>query len=625
MLDQSVFSSRDTAYKTPFGAVPLGTAVSLTLRPHGWEGFTRCDLIALHEFSGLRREIPFTPGGAEGDRRLFRLTFTAPAQPELVWYCFRFRRQDGSLQYLGKNGYCREQDAVSWQLTVYDNSRPAPAWFGEGVTYQIFPDRFRRSRVPDPAGMVGSRVVHQDWDELMEYLPDEKGEILNRDFYGGDLRGIMEKLPYLQQLGVSTLYLCPIFEAASNHRYNTGDYSRLDPMLGDEEDFRRLCREAHSLGIRIMLDGVFNHTGDDSLYFNARGSYPTLGAAQSQDSPYYSWYNFHSWPDQYDCWWGIRTLPAVNEGAPGYVDYIIDGKDAIVRRWLRLGADAWRLDVADELPDWFIQRIRSAMEEEKPDSFLLGEVWEDGSNKIAYSQRRRYLLGSETHGLMNYPFRVSAMAYLQGGRARDFVEAMETLRENYPRDAYYSAMNMLGTHDNPRILTLLGAAPPEPLETRDQRAHYRMSPEERQRGRRRLMTGAILLYAFPGSPTVFYGDEAGMEGFEDPFNRGTFPWGREDTVLQAHFRRLGALRQQRPSLRRGDIRYLFVHGQGLAFARTEGEETTVAAMNTGEEPLDMELPWSAPVATDAVSGQQFLAQNGRLRLTLLPLDGLLLI
>ena len=201
--------------------------------------------------------------------------------------------------------------------------------------------------------------------------------------------------------GVSTLYLCPIFESDSNHRYNTGDYDKIDPMLGTEEDFTRLCTKAHALGIHVMLDGVFNHTGNNSRYFNALGSYPSLGAAQSKESPYYPWYNFQEWPHRYDCWWGIHTLPAVNESHPEYIDFIIEGKDAVIRRWLRAGADAWRLDVADELPDEFIARIRRVMMEEKAESFLLGEVWEDGSNKIAYSKRRKYLLGRETHGLMN--------------------------------------------------------------------------------------------------------------------------------------------------------------------------------------------------------------------------------
>ena len=620
-----VFDSRDSRYKSPFGAVVCGSTVTLSLRPLSAEGYRDCTLVITGEFADTREEITLSPVGTEDDRTLFSGSFTAAAQPELMWYCFRFTRSDGSVVWLGKNGCCGEGKAEAWQLTVYDNTHPTPDWFGRGVTYQIFPDRFCRTSVPDPAGMLGSRIVHQNWDEIMEYLPDGNGIIHNRDFFGGSLSGIEEKLPYLKEMGVSTLYLCPIFESDSNHRYNTGDYERIDPMLGDEADFRRLCEKAHEMGIRVMLDGVFNHTANNSKYFNALGQYPTLGAAQSTESPYSSWYNFQHFPTRYDAWWGIHTMPAVNETDPGYIDYIIEGENSIIRRWLRAGADAWRLDVADELPDEFIRRIRTAMMDEKADSFLLGEVWEDGSNKIAYSQRRRYLLGHETHGLMNYPFRVSAMDYLRGGDAENFVSAMETIRENYPPSAFYSAMNMLGTHDNPRILTMLGTFPKEAPPTRTARAEYRMTEAERHRGFRLLGTGAILLYAFPGSPTVYYGDEVGMEGFEDPFNRGTFPWGREDKRLQAHFMRLGKLRNQRRSLQEGSLRWIHAKGHLLAFARELGDEITIAVTNAGDETVTLSFPWSDDLATDALTGQQFLTQDGKVHLSLPPLDGVLLI
>ena len=442
----------------------------------------------------------------------------------------------------------------------------------------------------------------------MDYLPDERGEIRNRDFFGGNLAGISEKLTYLKSIGVNTLYLCPIFEADSNHRYNTGDYEKIDPMLGTEEDFRLLCEKAHSLGIRIMLDGVFNHTGSNSRYFNADGTYPELGAAQSMESLYYPWYAFFHWPERYDAWWGIKTLPAVNETCPSYLDYIIRGDNSIIRRWLRAGADAWRLDVADELPDAFIAEIRSVMTEEKPDSFLLGEVWEDGSNKIAYDRRRRYLLGRETHGLMNYPFRTAALAYLQGGGAEDFREAMEAIRENYPRPAFYSAMNLLGTHDTPRILTMLGAAGSP--EDRTARAEYRMSAEERERGLRLLRAGAVLLFAFPGSPTIYYGDEAGMEGFEDPFNRRTFPWGKEDGDLISWFSTLGKLRKTLAPLRRGELTWHTCSGRVVSFSRTMDGETVTAVVNAG----DREVLWTAPagegIALPPMSGALF-GKNGR--------------
>jgi len=624
-MDFPVFNSRDLRYKQPYGAVPCGTSVTLSLRPSAEERFTACTLVITGEFAGTRAEIPLALSTTEEGTPLFSGSFTASGKPELMWYCFFFTREDGSIVWLGKNGYCKDGEAVAWQQTVYDTTHATPKWFGKGVTYQIFPDRFRRTSIPDPAGMTGDRWVHQDWNELMEYLPDENGIIHNRDFFGGNLKGIGEKLGYLKTMGVTTLYLCPIFEADSNHRYNTGDYEKIDPMLGDEEDFRRLCEKAHELGMRVMLDGVFNHTGNNSRYFNALGQYPTLGAAQSTESPYFDWYHFHTWPSTYDSWWGIHTLPAVNESHPAYIDYIIENKDSVIRRWLRAGADAWRLDVADELPDEFIARIRTAMMEEKKDSFLLGEVWEDGSNKIAYSRRRQYLLGHETHSLMNYPFRVSAMDYLRGGDARHFVDAMESIRENYPPEAFYSCMNMLGTHDNPRILTMLGTFPKPTPETRTERAEYRMTPEEYHRGARLLQTGAILLYAFPGSPTIYYGDEAGMEGYEDPFNRGTFPWGREDRMLQRRFSLLGSLRNNRVSLQKGSLRWVLAEDHVLAFARDYEGETTVAVTNAGDEPMFLSFDWEGDLATDALTGQQFLTQDGKVSLCLPPLEGVLLV
>lgn len=280
--------------------------------------------------------------------------------------------------------------------------------------------------------------------------------------------------------------------------------------------------------------------------------------------------------------------------------------------------------MADELPDVFIEKIRAVMADEKPDSFLLGEVWEDGSNKIAYDQRRRYLLGRETHGLMNYPFRVSALKYLQGGDAAEFQEVMEQIREHYPPAAFYGAMNMLGTHDTPRALTMLGG-PVEQPGSRRKRLAYRLTKEEYQRGRKLLMTGAVLLYAFPGSPTVFYGDEAGMQGYEDPMNRGTYPWGHADEVLLKRYQLLGQLRQRRPSLRVGSFRWIHASGHILAFAREWRNEITIAVMNVGYEPDSLLLDWPGRQASDALEGYRFIAVDGKLNIYLPPQTAMLLV
>ncbi|MDY5612522.1 glycoside hydrolase family 13 protein [Dysosmobacter sp.] len=623
MSEPFVFDSRYSLFKTPFGAVTCGQAVTFRCRPLAAEGFTHCALVLRAEFSGASLETELVLAGpAEEDGRIsFTGEVSAPEAPDLVWYHFRFWREDSSGCILDKTGYRSDGQVDPWQLTVYEKTY-TPTWFGAGVTYQIFPDRFHRLSIPDPAGMVGNRWVHEDWSDAPVWKPDPDGEVRNRDFFGGSLAGITAKLDVLEELGVTTLYLNPIFEAASNHRYNTADYSRVDPMLGTEEDLRTLCVQAKQRGIRVMLDGVFNHTGSQSRYFNADGFYPTLGAAQSQESPYYNWFSFHPWPDDYDSWWGIRTLPAVREEHPDYVNYIIEDEDSIIRRWLRTGISGWRLDVADELPDWFIGKLRAAAVEADPEAFILGEVWEDASTKVAYDQRRKYLLGHELHGVMNYPFRTALLDYLRGGDAGTFAEAMEALRENYPPDAFYSAMNFLGTHDTPRILTVLGAR--KMPKDKAKRAAYRLSPKEREKGLALVELAALILFTFPGSPTVYYGDEVGMEGWEDPFNRGTYPWGHEDEALKVRFTLLGRQRNQRPALQKGTIRYRLAEGPLLAYEREYGRDICLIVVNADHKPHHLTLPWSQDRAEDLLSGQVFESPDGQLSLTLPPYGGLLL-
>lgn len=621
MLDPFVFDSRSESCKKPYGAVPCGTAVSYTVRPLRREGWSRCVLVTQREFSGQTAELELPCTGQDGDRNRFSGIFSAPAEPELVWYWFRLFREDGSSILLDRSGYHGGENVQSWQLTVYEESS-TPAWFGCGVVYQIFPDRFCRLELPDPAGMVGSRTIHENWSDLPDWRPDAQGEVRNCDFFGGSLQGILSKLDDLVDFGVTVLYLNPVFESASNHRYNTADYRAIDPMLGTEEDFRRLCQEAKRRGIRVILDGVFNHTGSQSRYFNDDGFYSDTGAAQSPDSPYYHWYSFHPWPADYDAWWGIRTLPAVQEDAPDYRDFIIRGQDSVVRHWLRAGASGWRLDVADELPDDFIGEIRTAMEETAPDSFLLGEVWEDATTKIAYSVRRRYLLGQELHGVMNYPFRTALIAYLLGGDADEFRETLESLRENYPPHAFYSLMNFLSTHDTPRILTVLGAD--RVPDSKEERAVFRLSPAERQLGLQRVRLAALVLFTFPGAPTVYYGDEAGMEGWEDPFNRAGYPWGQENSELKFFFSDLAHLRREQPALQTGQLHWRWTAGSLLAFARELDGRLLTTVVNAADTPQALTLPWFGDTARDLLSSEALSPADNVLPLTLLPHQGLLL-
>lgn len=609
------YDSRQEAFKSPYGAVSSGTQVTLHLRPRREWGFASAQVFVRFEFSPSRNQaLPMYDEEGTGDRDCFTCVLSTEDYIGLIWYSFRLMDEDGNFV-----------TSPTYQLTVYDGTDAVPTWFGQGVCYQIFPDRFYRTRIPDPTGLVGNRSVHQDWGEdpisgPIGHTPKGK-DICNRDFFGGDLPGVMEKLDYLEALGVETLYFCPIFEASENHRYGTADYSRIDPMLGTNADFSALCAAAHERGMKIILDGVFNHTGFVSRYFNGDGFYPTVGAYQSKSSPYASWFQFKKdgWPEDYECWWGIYSLPAVEEHDPGYRDFIFGGKNSVVRRWLRAGADGWRLDVADELPDDFVAGIHQAVRETNPNAVVIGEVWEDGSNKIAYNTRRKHLLGRHLDGLMNYPFRTAAIEFLLGGEANGFKEEMETLRENYPPFAFYSAMNTLGTHDTLRILTYLGTGTDQ---VRGGDAH--ITQAQRALGLRRLRLGAILLFAFPGAPTIYYGDEAGMEGYQDPYNRRTFPWDEINPHLLAWFQKLGHLRKTRPALRSGALSWGPCKGHLLTLYRTGDTERLCALLNAGDRAILVPLEWDAPTATDLLTGKTYPVENGRVILNLPPCSGLLL-
>ena len=315
----------------------------------------------------------------------------------LYFYCFKVN--DNKYISLSKDyvGVVTDEP-IYFQLSVYEGNYNVPQWIYGGVIYQIFPDRFCVGN--NTKKNTEGRVVHSDLNDTPIFLPNEQGQVLNNDFFCGDINGIISKLDYIKNLGVNVIYLNPIFKAYSNHRYDTGDYMQIDPMLGDINDFKQLIAKAREYGIKIVLDGVFNHTGDDSLYFNKYGNYDSIGAYQSKDSKYYDWYNFKSYPNEYESWWGIKTLPSVNENCKSYIDFIT-GKDGVIEYYTKLGIGGWRLDVVDELPDFFVEKIRSSAKTINKDAVIIGEVWEDASNKIAYGKRRKYFQGKELDSVMN--------------------------------------------------------------------------------------------------------------------------------------------------------------------------------------------------------------------------------
>lgn len=577
-----MFDSRSPECRRPTGAVAAGTAIhfKITLPRDLHCSAAR---FAVTEDSGMEQSQDMFWCGMDGGQEFWECHFTPPA-PGLYFYRFFVDTQSGTLPMTRSRGGEGElrSDGLPWQLTVFDPSFTTPEWLAGGVMYQIFPDRFFRSG-QKKTGVPTDRKLHETWGEQPDWAPDADGKIRNRDYFGGDLRGIMEKLGYLKSLGVTCLYLNPVFEAHSNHRYDTADYRKIDPLLGTEEDFRLLCTAAGKLGIRVLLDGVFNHTGSDSVYFNREGRYPGPGAYQSKDSPYYPWYRFHNWPADYDCWWDFVTLPTVDKENPDYVRFI-NGPDGVIRSWLRAGASGWRLDVADELPDSFLEGLRAAAKAEKPDALMLGEVWEDASNKFAYGKRRKYLLGGQLDSVMNYPFRSAVLGYLTGDDPSAVMEKILSILENYPPQVIRCLMNHIGTHDTERAMTVL-AGEPARGRGRSWQSGARLTGEQRKRGLRLMRLVSLLQYTLPGVPCVYYGDEAGMEGYRDPFNRGCYPWGKEDDGLLGWYRILGRLRAECECLREGEFRPVKADGDGLAYVRVGKIDALLCAFNRGDGTL----------------------------------------
>lgn len=574
-----LFDSRNIEDKTPFGTIQTGQSCMLRIRVPASAGATGVRLILEDCEHQQLAQYAFSPVGKEDAYDIYRCTLSLTEQG-LYYYWFYVTKAEGGFRLFKQGSGTNMESGDKWQLSVIPADFTTPDFAKGAVMYQILPDRFYQSGGCDLSQKLQPFTVHENWLDNPRFTADEAGNWCN-DFFGGNLRGIREKLPYLKELGVEILYLNPIFMAFSNHRYDTADYKRVDPMLGTNEDFAQLCRAAHALGIRIVLDGVFSHTGSNSVYFDANHIFGN-GAASNPASPYRSWYRFRSYPDEYEAWWNMPTLPNVEELTPGYLDYIIDAEDSVVAHWLALGADGFRLDVVDELPDAFVARLKKRIRGIRPDALLIGEVWEDASNKRAYGVSRRYFVDGELDSVMNYPWRTAIIRFvMEEDDGSAFGETVMTLAENYPPQVLACVMNLLGTHDTPRLITALGAPCPA---TREEKANFRMKPAEYAQAVERELMAAFLQFTLPGMPSIFYGDEAGLEGFEDPFCRRCFPWGHEDADLTAFYRDLAALRRTVPALRGGEIR-MFAAGQGrVAYRRTNGEQTALAYINRSGRP-----------------------------------------
>lgn len=584
------FNSRDLFFKNKFGSIEKGEEIHLRLcLPRSF--CCRGAMFMLRRDDGEYEEKPmFWAGMCDSDTEIWDI-HTSVEKEGLYWYHFDY---DSSY---GRSSILQTTDGIGafshsfgtktdWQLTVTEKNFTTPDWLKGGIIYQIFPDRFYNSG-SKKENVPTDRIMRTDWGNEPEWRYNPENKILNNDFFGGDLKGIEEKLPYLRDLGVTCIYLNPIFESHSNHRYDTADYSKIDPVLGTEKDFKDLCKSAKKLGIHIILDGVFSHTGDDSIYFNRKGRYNSLGAYNSPESPYYSWYKFTDYPDKYQSWWGFVTLPEIVEEDENYRNFI-NGKGGIVEKWLKAGADGFRLDVADELPDVFIDELRARLKETKPDALLMGEVWEDATTKHSYGCRRRYLLGSQFDSVMNYPFANAILDFCRNGKAEEFMHIIMGIVENYPKQCLDVMMNHIGTHDTERAITKIAGESCEYRDREWQSCHN--LGDNYNKAVTLLKCAAVLQYTLPGVPSLYYGDEAGMEGYKDPFNRGCYPWGNENRELIDFYKTLGKIRRENEVFKKGYFAPISSMLGCVAYCRYDEKDSIMVIVNRNEHPITYQLP-----------------------------------
>ena len=584
--------SRQSFFRYPVGAICAKAGVRLRLSvknagiPRSVRVFYKCE-----GGEETYADMPYV--FSVMDMSVYEKELVMPEKPCLVWYYFEVVTDSETVYYGnnrenqgGKGVASSKKPDNSFQITVYNESYKTPEWFRHAVAYQIFPDRFFNGN--ENGEFLGNRndIIKRNWGDMPFYKAEQfGGEYRSNDFFGGNLEGIIKKLPYLEDLGITVIYLNPIFKAASNHKYDTGSYEEIDPMFGDEKTFSRLCSEAKKRGIRIILDGVFNHTGDDSQYFNKYGNYDSIGAYQSKESPYYSWFNFIEFPNVYESWWGMTTLPQVNEKSEALREYLLTGENAIVKKWIRLGASGWRLDVVDELPDFFVKELRKAVKEVNPEAVIIGEVWEDASNKVAYGQRREYFYGDELDSVMNYPLRNALIdAALCRIDATEFDRRIMSIKENYPAPAYNSLLNIISSHDVERIITLVSGAPTRHEVDRDFQALFELRGEELNKARERVKLIIGLVMTMPGVPCLFYGDELGMQGYGDPFCRSCFPWDRMDEVdpdsgMRTWVKSLISLRKSSRAFSDGELETVYAFENAYAYMRSVGEKKFIVITN----------------------------------------------
>lgn len=580
------FDSRNSLYRNKFGSIAEGETLRLSLLLHKDARVNNAFLRIREDSCDAFSELMLTAGEWLGDYQYYNGEVTL--SEGLYWYSFRYTSAYGEFEVTrtGESLGCVTGEGEYWQQTVYSADFKTPDWLKGGIIYQIFPDRFYNSGTPK-TNIPEDRFISNDWYKQPEYRQPNDKLRLGNDYYGGDLKGIEEKLPYLKELGVNCIYLNPIFEAHSNHRYNTANYLKIDPVLGDENDLESLIRAAEKQGIFIILDGVFSHTGDDSVYFNKYNRYAENGAYNSKSSPYYSWYKFTEYPNKYSAWWGIKTLPETEENDLSFSNFIT-GEKGVIKYWLDKGVKGFRLDVADELPDGILDKIRIAVKRDNKDNYLLGEVWEDASSKISYGARRRFLRGKQLDSVMNYPFANAIIDFVKGGSGVSLLNTVMRILENYPRPSIRLLMNHIGTHDTARILTVLGSdyIP----NSREEQSRTFLSADDYKKAVTRLKLAAVLQYTLPGVPSLYYGDEAGMEGYGDPFCRAGYPWDRENTELIEFYIEIGKFRRNNEAFEDGEFIPVIAEEDFICYVRKCNDNSVLVAVNCGNSPKSIKIP-----------------------------------
>ena len=631
------FNSRDEFYKKPFGAVTFGTKVTFRLRISEPLKGLKCSISMWKDDERLPQLVMEKEKEDENGDVIYVAEFKAPKEGVNIWYHFILENFDEKFYYCnndlqtGGEGKLVEDSPLSYQLTVYKDDK-TPDWFKKGIVYQIFPDRFHRGSDCDKRkddtlkrieGKNHGKIFIDDWYKTPHYERDEKGGVAGFEFYGGTLKGIEEKLPYLKSLGVTIIYLNPIFEARSNHRYDIGDYMTIDSLLGDEDSFKSLVASAKKMDIGIVLDGVFSHQGADSIYFNKYNNYETIGAYNSKDSKYYPWYTFTRYPDEYACWWGVGELPNTNELNEDYLNFICKGSNSVIKHWMKQGIAGFRLDVADELPDEFIFEIRKAMDKVNKDNILLGEVWEDATNKVSYDVHRKYCLGGALKSVTNYPFMNTAIGFMKGYVSPyELSEFIYKEMENYPVEYLLANINLLDSHDRVRIITELSDSRNVDEISDDEKYGHEIDRDKYLLAVSRLKALTVLQYTMPGVPLIYYGDEVGVFGYTDPYNRKTYPWGREDENLLSHYKAIGEMRHKSKAVSEGVYRTLYTGKHVIAFEKTFKDEKVVVIVNRGifnDESEYVELNVNGKEAVDLLSGETITINDDKIAVDMTPL------